>query len=99
MLRDVRDLVREHGGELGLALGEQDQAGVHADVAARQCERVDLRIGNAEELEVLLDVLRRGDQPMAELVEVVVDFRIVDVGAVRPELADDRLAELAFLRR
>ena len=83
MLRDVRDLVREHGGELGLALGEQDQAGVHADVAARQCERVDLRIGNGEELEVLLDVLRRGDQPMAELVQVVVDFRIVDVGAVR----------------
>jgi hypothetical protein len=81
MLRDVRDFVRKHGSELRLALCKQNQPGVHADVAARQRECVDLRVRNAEELEILLDVLRRGDEAVAELVQVVVDFRIVDVGA------------------
>ena len=54
MLRDVRDFVRQHGGELGLVLREQDEAGVDADVAAGQRERVDRGIGNGEELELLM---------------------------------------------
>ena len=98
MLRDVRDLVREHARELGLGLREQDESRVDADEAAGQRERVDLRVGNAEELEVLLDVRRRGDQPVPELVQVVVDLGVVDVAAARAKLPDDRLAELAFLR-
>ena len=78
-LRDVRDLVREHARELGLVLREQDEAGVDADVAARQRERVDRVVGHREELEVLARVARCGDEPAAELVQVVVDLGIVEV--------------------
>ena len=72
---------------------------VDADVAARQRECVDLRVGHREELEVLLRVARRGDQAVAELVQVVVDFRVVQVAALRADLPDDGLADLALLRR
>ena len=91
--------MREHARELGLVLREQDEAGVDADVAARQREGVDLRVGHREELEVLLGVVRRGHQAVAELVQVVVDFRILQIAALRADLADDRLADLALLRR
>ena len=53
VLRDVRDFVREHRGELGFVLREQDEAGVDADEAAGQRERVDRGVGDGEELEVL----------------------------------------------
>ena len=99
VLRDVRDFVREHACELGFGLREQDEPGVDADEPAGQRERVDLRVGHAEELEVLLDVRRRGDEPVPELVQVIVDLGIVDVPAACAKLAHDRLAELAFLRR
>ena len=97
-LRDVRDLVREHARELGLVLREQDEAGVDADVAARQRERIDRGVGHREELEVLARVARGGDEPAAELVQVVDDLGIVQEGALRASLAHDRLAELALLR-
>ncbi len=97
VLRDVRDFVREHARELGFGLGEQDEPGVDADEAAGQRERVDLRIRHAEELEVLLDVRRRRDEPVSELVQVVVDLGIIDVAAARAHLAHDRFAELALL--
>ena len=75
------------------------EPGVDADVAAGQRERVDLRIGHREELEVLLRVVRRGHEAVPELVQVVVDLRVLQVPALRADLPDDRLADLAFLRR
>jgi hypothetical protein len=38
-LRDVGELVPQHRGELVAAVGDGDQAQVHAQVAARQRER------------------------------------------------------------
>ena len=72
---------------------------VDADVAAGQRERVDRRIGDREELEVLAAVGHGGDEPMAELVQVVVDLGVVEIGARAADLPHDALAELAFLRR
>ncbi len=89
MLRHVRDFVREHGRELGLALREEDETGVDADVAAGQRERVDGRIADREELEVLAAVGHRGDEAMAELVQVVVDFGVVEIGARGADLPHD----------
>ena len=97
-LRDVRDFVREHACELRLVLREQDETGVDADVAAGQRKGVDLRVGHREELEVLLGVVRRRHEPVPELVQVVVDLRVLQIAALRADLADDRLADLAFLR-
>ena len=96
-LRDVRDFVRQHGRKLGFALREQDEAGVHAHVAARQRERVDGRVGHGEELELLPALGDRGHEPMAELVQVIVDFGIFEVGARGADLAHDHFADLVLL--
>ena len=98
-LRHVRDLVREHRRELRFALREQDEAGVDADIAARQRERVDGRIGHGEELEVLPALGNGGDEAVPELVQVVVDFGILEIGAGGADLPDDRFADPAFLPR
>ena len=44
--------MRQHRGELGFGLSEQDEAGVYADVSAGKREGIDRRIRNGEELEV-----------------------------------------------
>ena len=97
VLRHVRDFVRQHRRELGLALRQQDETGVDADVAARQREGVDRGIADGEELEVLTTLGHRGDEPMAELVQIVVDLRVVEIAARTANLPDDGLAEPAFL--
>jgi hypothetical protein len=51
-LRDVRDLVRHHTGQLTLGLCGEDQPGVHADVAAGHRERVDAVVAEREEVEL-----------------------------------------------
>ncbi len=71
--------------------------GVDADVAARQREGVDRGIADREELEVLTTLGHGGHEPMAELVQVVVDLRVVEIAARTADLPDDRLAESAFL--
>ncbi len=98
-LRDVRDFVCEHRRELGFGLREKDEAGVHSDVPARQRKGVDGGIGHGKELEILPPLGDRGNEPVAELVQIVVDFGILEVGARRPDLPDDRFTDLAFLRR
>ena len=77
-LRDVRDLVRQHGGELGLALRGIDQAGVHADETSGQRERVDRRVADGEELEILARPRDCGEQPPAQPVEVAPRSTSVD---------------------
>ncbi len=96
-LRHVRDFVRQHGRELGLVLREKDEAGVDADVAARQRESVDGGIRDGEELELLAVLGDRGDEAMPELVQVVVDLGILEVGAGGPDLAHDHFADLVLL--
>ena len=40
VLCDVRDLMRQHAGEFRLALRRKNQAGMYADVTARQSKRI-----------------------------------------------------------
>ena len=98
-LRDVRDFVREHRRQFGFGLRQQDEARVDADIAARQRERVDRGVGHREELELLPALRNRRDQPVTELVQIVVDLRVFEVGAARADLPHDHLADLVFLRR
>ena len=99
VLGDVGDFVREHRSELRLGLGQENEAGVDADVSPGQRKCVDVVVGNAEKFEVEGGAGNRRHQAVAELVEITVDLRIVHVPAGRANLPDDRLAELAFLRR
>ena len=98
-LRDVRHLVGEHARELGLVLREEDETGVDTDVAAREGEGVDGVVGNREELEVLLGIAGGHDQAKSELVQVVVDLRVLQVPPLGADLAHHGLADLALLGR
>src|SRR6266568_5191391 len=93
----VRDFVAEHRRQLGLCLGEQDEAAVDGDEAAGQRKSVDRGIGHREELEVERRPRDGGDQPVAELVQVAVDLWIIEIAAAAADLAHHALAELAFL--
>jgi hypothetical protein len=76
-LRDVRNFVAEHGGQFVLGLGGQDQAAVHADVAARAGERVQRRVRDDEEIEAALRIAAVAAQALADTLQVAVDERVV----------------------
>ena len=69
-LRHVRDLVREHSGELVLVVRREQQAGVHADIAAGQRERVDLVLFDEEEVKLEIAVVRVARDLAAERADV-----------------------------
>ena len=59
-LRDVRQLVRQHRGQLVARRGDGDQPEVHADKTAGQCKGVDAAVAHQEDLEgQLLRAFRR----------------------------------------
>ncbi len=57
------------------------------------------RIGHREELEIPRAVGPRRDEPVAELVQVVVDLRVVEIAAGAVDLPHHGLAQPALLRR
>ena len=58
-----------------------------------------MTVGSAtrEELELLPALGDGGHEPVAELVQVIVDFGVFEVGACGADLAHDHFADLAFL--
>ncbi len=99
-LHHVADLVAQHGGQLGLALGRQQQGRVDGDEAARQREGVELGIAHGEEIIVEAGLAARAGprfhQRVAELIQVFEDGRIVEEIVVAPDVAHDFLAQLAL---
>ena len=97
-LQHVRGLVREHARQLGFALREQDERGVHADVPAGEREGVDRIVLHHE----VVDLARRfvGDrqQARAERGDVVCDFGVVEVGGIDTNVPHDAVADCALLR-
>jgi hypothetical protein len=96
-LGDVRDFMGEHAGEFGLALRAEQQARMHADESARQCECVDGIVGDSEKFERAGRIWTVADQAVANAVQIVGNVGIVDVGRVGANLAHDPLAEFSFL--
>ena len=70
-LGHVGDLVGQHGCELALGLGFQDQAGMHADVPARAGKGVDGGIADPEEVEASRGIVAFPRQLVADGLEVV----------------------------
>ena len=71
----VRHLVRQHGGELGVVVGERDQAAGDVELAGRQREGVDRWRIEDGDLVVQVGPLGRGDQLVDGLLEHVLQPR------------------------
>ena len=94
---NVRDLVRQHAGQLVFVARGFDEAGVYADVAAGKRKRVDRRILDDEEAETVSVFVGLGRHAAADVVDVLVDERIVDHPAVGTDARHELAAELGFL--
>src|SRR3569623_588519 len=99
VLRDMRDFVCEHRGELALALARKDETTVYADVAAGAREGVDARIGHDEEGVRIW--LRSGvrEQAIAETLYVFGDLRVFDDLDAAAQRAHEFGAHALFLQR
>ena len=100
---DVSHLVGQHGGKLGLVVGERDQAAGHVKLAARQRERVDrLRIEQGD-LVMQVGPLGRRNQPLDGLLDHALQPGIVVDAAIGGEdalvLAQHRRRHVRHLRR
>ncbi len=99
VLRDMPDFVGNHAGQLAFAVGDDDQAGIDHDIATRRRKGVDDRIFCDGKDEVILGLLAAGDQAIAEVVDVVVQHRVVHHHVQRPHLPQHGGAViLCFLR-
>ena len=78
MARDrMRHLVADHRGQLVVVLGDLEQPGVDADLAARQRERVRLVVLDQRELPLPFGMRADGGDPAADLLDPLVEVRIV----------------------
>ena len=99
LLGDMRDLVRQDGGHLILAVRGQHQAGIHADVAAQRGEGIDLPVAHHEEGVGLLGVVAVGAQAVAHGLQPVGDQRVFQQIAVVAQLAQHHAAVLGLAGR
>jgi hypothetical protein len=97
LLEHVPDFVRHDARKLGFRLGEEDEARVHADVAADHREGVDRLVADHEEIDVLMGRVGSGEEPLAQGIDVVEDLRVFDVVLVDAHLAHDAIADRLFL--
>ena len=104
-LRDVRQLVAEHGRKLVPAADDGDQPEVEPEVTARQRKGVDGAVAAQKDLpgKALVELGRElathpccGQQTLPDVLHVFDDDRVVDVVGVAVDLARDLVAESAL---
>ena len=99
MLGDVGDLVAQYRGEFRFTLSGEDEAGVYAYEPAGQREGVDHRAIDDEEFEFLPGFTAICDQLIAKLIQVIGDFRVIQIISVSAYIHHALQADLAFLLR
>src|SRR5689334_1284901 len=92
----VRYLVGYDAGKLRLALRGQYEPGIDSDETAWHRKRIDLRIDDQEKIKLLARIGTCGDQLIAQVVEVIGDFRVVGIAGVRPDFPHHVFAEPAL---
>jgi hypothetical protein len=90
--RDVPDLMADDARELGFGIQVHQQSTVHVDVAAAGHERVDVRVVEHEEPELLVGQIAGLGQPLADDVHVLLHGLVV----VQPQDLDDLLVMLLY---
>ena len=90
VLLDVTDFVGHHPGQFGLALGGEDQPGVHSDVAARHREGVEGTVVDREERKGQPRPVAHRHQAAPQMVEIILHLQVAQVGRIAPaDLAHD----------
>ena len=97
--RDVRDLVRDHARDLAFIPRVLDDAAVEVDVAARKCERVDVRCVHDPEAVLELRAARVRRELLSDAIDVVLHARIAQDGELAFGLNGGLLADLHVLLR
>ena len=94
----MRDFMRQDTRQLGLITCGQDQAMVHADEPARQCEGVDAVVAHPEEIEALCRIAGGlGHQSRTQCLQVFGGLRVFEDLAFVAQLADHLQADAVFL--
>ena len=93
-LIDMGDFVGDDAGELVFVPGGLDQAGVHTDITAGEGERIDVRVVDDEERELVVAVVCLRGQTVPDVIDVLGDLRIFDDDAAGTDVAHDRPADL-----
>jgi hypothetical protein len=96
-LRDVRNFVSQHTGQLALVLGLQEQAAVYADEAAGQREGVDAVVPDHEEVEALRAIVGLAGQPETQRADVLGDFRVLQDLVLVAQPAHDHAPDLVLV--
>ena len=99
LLGDVGDFMGEDARDLVFAVGRQDQAGVHADVAAEGRERIDLALAQQEEGQWLLGAFAGAAKPGADVAQPAVQQRVVEHVARMAQLRQHHAAVLGLAGR
>ncbi len=97
VLGSVGYFMGQHRCKFGFALGNQDQAGVYPDKTARQRKGVDGIVIDGKKFETQARVTTVGSKLVADLIQIIVDFRIVQISSVGADFEHALFTDLAFL--
>ncbi|MOA19710.1 hypothetical protein D3C78_1401130 [compost metagenome] len=96
-LGHVGDFVGQHRGELALAVGVEEQPGVHLDPAPQEGGRVDAGIVDEEEGKRETYPIGVGEQALTEIIDILAQHGIIDDGQARPGETHEGIAIAHFL--
>ena len=98
-LGHMADLVSQHRRDFRLGFGCDQQSDMDTDESARQSEGIDRRIIDCEELEGQATGGRCSEQGLRELIQVIDQFGIVEIGRITANLSHDGFTQSALGRR
>jgi hypothetical protein len=96
-LGDVGDLVRQDACELRFVARREDEAVIHPDEAAGQCECVDSGIANDEEREAARAVGRLRGDARADRLQILVQLGVFQDLVLIPKLPHDHCADAVLV--
>ena len=106
-LRDMAQLVRQHGGHLIGAGDRTDQPQMHAKIAARQGKGIDAAVADQKHVpgKALVQFCRQlaaragsGHQRLPDALQIIHQHRVIDIVRVAVKADGDAVANAAFCR-
>lgn len=96
-LRDVRNFVRHDRSQFIFIFCPGNQAGIHADVATWQRERIDRVILDDEKVKVMQRTVGMRYEAMPEIIDVFMHDEVIHGYMVFPDLLHNFQANFPFL--